>query len=388
MLFGMPMPLRPVQLLWLNLVSDGAPALALGLEKGDADIMKQPARSPKEPVINRDMAVGIGVVGIVDMIAILALFYLAIQRYPGHLEAAQTMAFVALCTSELIRAFAARSEYHSIFSIGFLSNRWMLAAVAGSFVLVLAVVYVPFLAPFFDAVPLTGDDWLLMLPFFFASPVAMELLKIYFRRRKASALDEARLSNAAAVSDSATPPDVTPAPQQLTGGKTMPKILVPVGGTGNDRFAVQNVIKRFMNNTALEVHLLNVQVPFSAYVARFSSRKSRHDYHREMAERALAPIRAMLDKFSIPYAVHTEVGDRAQVITDTARRLDCDEIVMATARKNSLTRLVESSVTDRVIELTSVPVEVIAGDAMAKWERYGIPAVIAAGIAMALAVAD
>ena len=59
MLFGMPMPLRPVQLLWLNLVSDGAPALALGLEKGDRDIMKQPARSPREHVINRDMAIGI-----------------------------------------------------------------------------------------------------------------------------------------------------------------------------------------------------------------------------------------------------------------------------------------------------------------------------------------
>ncbi len=96
----------------------------------------------------------------------------------------------------------------------------------------------------------------------------------------------------------------------------------------------------------------------------------------------------MLDKFSIPYAVHMEMGDRAQVITDTARRLHCDEIVMATARKNSLTRLVENSVTDRVIELTSVPVEVIAGDSMSKWERYGIPAAIAAGITMALAIAD
>ena len=71
MLFGLPIPLRPVQLLWLNLVSDGAPALALGLEKGDPDIMKQPPRPPKEPVINRDMAIGIGVVGVVDAIAIL-----------------------------------------------------------------------------------------------------------------------------------------------------------------------------------------------------------------------------------------------------------------------------------------------------------------------------
>lgn len=65
MLIGMPIPLRPTQLLWLNLVSDGAPALALGLEKGDSDIMAQPPRSPSEPVINREMAIGIGVVGLV-----------------------------------------------------------------------------------------------------------------------------------------------------------------------------------------------------------------------------------------------------------------------------------------------------------------------------------
>ena len=187
MLFGMPMPLRPVQLLWLNLVSDGAPALALGLEQGDRDIMRQPARSPREPVINRQMAAGIAVVGVVDMLAILGVFYLAMQLHPGHLEAAQTMAFVTLCTSELIRAFAARSELQSVFSIGLFSNRWMVAAVAVSFALVLAVVYVPFLAPFFDAVPLTSGDWLVMLPFFFMSPLAMELLKVYFRHARAGA---------------------------------------------------------------------------------------------------------------------------------------------------------------------------------------------------------
>jgi P-type Ca2+ transporter type 2C len=184
MLVGMPMPLRPVQLLWLNLVSDGAPALALGLEKGDDDIMKQPARSSREPVITRDMALGIGVVGIVDMLAILTVFYIGMQRHPDHLEAAQTMAFVALCLSELVRAFAARSEHYSVFSIGLFSNRWMVAATAVSFVLVLAVVYIPFLRPFFDTVPPTAGDWLVMLPFFFASPIAMELLKLFFRRRR------------------------------------------------------------------------------------------------------------------------------------------------------------------------------------------------------------
>lgn len=187
MLLGLPIPLRPVQLLWLNLVSDGAPALALGMEKGDPDIMKQAPRPPKEPVINRDMAIGISVIGVVDAIAILLVFYFALQRYPGHLEAAQTIAFATLCTSELIRAYTARSEYHSVFFIGVFSNKWMNWAVMASFLLVLAVVYVPFLNPFFDTVPLTLDDWLFMLPFFFASPIAMELVKLYFRQRTATA---------------------------------------------------------------------------------------------------------------------------------------------------------------------------------------------------------
>ena len=191
MLAGMPIPLRPVQLLWLNLVSDGAPALALGLEKGDPDVMKQPPRSPTEPVINRDMAIGIGVVSVVDALAILGVFYLALQRYPDHLAAAQTIAFATLCVSELIRAFTARSERHSVFSIGVFSNRWMVWAVGVSFLLVLTVIYVPFLRPFFDTVPLTVSDWLLMLPFFFASPVAMELIKVYFRKRMARSLSAA-----------------------------------------------------------------------------------------------------------------------------------------------------------------------------------------------------
>jgi nucleotide-binding universal stress UspA family protein len=96
----------------------------------------------------------------------------------------------------------------------------------------------------------------------------------------------------------------------------------------------------------------------------------------------------MLDRFSIPYATHTAVGERAKLITDLARRLRCDEIVMATARKNSLTRFVESSVTDKVLELTPVPVEIIAGDSMSKWERYGIPAAVAAAVAVVVAVED
>ncbi len=187
MLMGFPIPLKPIQLLWLNLVSDGAPALALGMEKGEPDIMKEPPRPPKEPVINADMAIGIAVVSVVDAIAILLVFYLGMQRYPGHpghIEAAQTMAFVTLCISELLRAFTARSEHHSLFSIGVFSNPWMVWATGASFLLVLLVTYLPFLQPFFDTIPLTLGDWLFMAPFFFASPIAMELVKVYLRFTK------------------------------------------------------------------------------------------------------------------------------------------------------------------------------------------------------------
>jgi len=389
MLFGLPIPLRPVQILWLNLVSDGAPALALGLEKGDPDIMKQQPRPPKEPVINRDMAIGIGVVALVDAIAILSAFYLGMQRYPGQLAAAQSIAFVTLCTSELIRAYTARAEYHSVFSIGVFSNKWMNWAVFASFLLVLAVVYVPFLRPFFDTVPLTLNDWLLMFPFFFASPIAMELLKAHFRRHSARRADTGQAPiPLAPVADF-----VQPAPAYasdlpgLTRGDTMLKVLIPVDGTPNCLFAVRHIIKQFMNNTAMEIHLLNVQPPFNKDITRFVSRNNVHDYHRERAENALAPVRQLLDKFGIPYGAHMEVGDRATCIAHTARRLRCDQIVMGTARKNSLTRLVENSVTNKVVEVTSLPVELIPGDAVSRWERYGIPAGMSALLALLVAAA-
>jgi Ca2+-transporting ATPase len=390
MLAGMPIPLRPVQLLWLNLVSDGAPALALGLEKGERDIMKHPPRSPSEPVINRDMALGIGVIGIVDAVAILTVFYLAMQRYPGHLEAAQTMAFVTLCTSEMIRAFTARSEYHSVFAIGVFSNRWMVWAVGVSFLLVLMVVYVPFLRPFFDTVPLTAGDWLFMLPFFFASPIAMELLKVYFRRRAAQAQGPAPelLSAASAVGSSRPSALRASFSQAHTGGNAMQRVLIPVDGSRNCEFAVKHVIKQFMNNTAMEVHLLHVRTPLSRHVARFLAPGRRHDFHRAEADNALAPVRQMLDNFGMPHSAHVELGDKAKVITDAARRLRCDQIVMSTARKSSLTRLVENSLTNRVLEMTQVPVEVIAGDAVSRFERYGIPAALVAALAAVLAAVD
>lgn len=168
----------------------------------------------------------------------------------------------------------------------------------------------------------------------------------------------------------------------------MLKLLVPVDGSRNSQFAVQHVVKQFMNNSAMEIHLLNVQSPFSRDVARFVSRKSLHDYHRDQAEKALGPARQLLDGYGIPYSAHSEVGDRAKAIADAARRLHCDQIVMSTARKNSLTRLIENSLTNKVLELTTVPVEVIAGDAVSGLERYGVPAALGTAAALLIFAAD
>ncbi|MFC1879277.1 calcium-translocating P-type ATPase, SERCA-type [Chloroflexota bacterium] len=183
MLAGLPIPLTPIQLLWLNLVTDGAPALALGLEKGDPDIMNHPPRPPKEPVINRNMQIGILVQAIVMTAAVLVAFVYGLNRFPDNLVAAQTVAFSTLVVSELLRAFTARSEFYALSKIGIFSNRWMLWAVLSSLLLLLAVVYVPFLQSFFGTVALSLQDWLVISPLMLLASIAAEITKAVLRRR-------------------------------------------------------------------------------------------------------------------------------------------------------------------------------------------------------------
>ncbi|MDY6873497.1 MAG: cation-translocating P-type ATPase [Chloroflexota bacterium] len=182
-LFGWPVPLTAIQLLWLNLVTDGAPALALGTEPGDPDIMDQSPRPPSEPIINNYMQIGI----LVQTIAITAvtLGAFAIGRFtdPDHAAFAETMAFVTLSISELLRAYTARSEYYPLLKIGLFKNKLMNWAVLGSLVLIMLVIYVPFLQPIFDTLPLGWAQWLEILPLILVPSIAAELTKTYLRKR-------------------------------------------------------------------------------------------------------------------------------------------------------------------------------------------------------------
>ncbi len=176
-LAGLPSPLTAIQLLWLNLVTDGAPALALGMEKGDPDTMDQPPRPPDEPVINRSMRLGIVLQTLAISGTTLGAYFIGLQAHPEQPKFAETMAFATLSFSELLRAFTARSERYPLLRIGLFSNRTMVYAVLSSVVLVVMVLYVPFLQTVFDTVTLGWAQWELMLPLIFVPAVVAELTK-------------------------------------------------------------------------------------------------------------------------------------------------------------------------------------------------------------------
>jgi YjbE family integral membrane protein len=168
----------------------------------------------------------------------------------------------------------------------------------------------------------------------------------------------------------------------MKGGTDMHRVLIPVDATGNSLKAVEHVVNRHAGDDGLEVHLVHVSTPLSLYVARFLKHGERESYHRAEAQKALEPAQALLNRFSVPYAAHAELGDKAETIHRIAQRLHADEIVMGTARKNSLTRVLEDSVTNRVIERATIPVDVIAGSEISSIEKIGLPASIGALFAL------
>jgi Ca2+-transporting ATPase len=179
---GLPSPLTAIQLLWLNLVTDGAPALALGAEKGDPDTMFQKPRPPKEPIINRLMQTRILIQTIAIAGVTLSAYLIGRSLYPGEQAISATMAFTTLSFSELVRAFTSRSERYPVLRIGLLGNKWMFYAVVSSLVLLLLTIYVPFLQPIFDTVPLAWEHWRIILPLLFVPAIVAEISKALMSR--------------------------------------------------------------------------------------------------------------------------------------------------------------------------------------------------------------
>lgn len=179
MLLGMEEPLKPIHLLWLNLVTDSLPALALGVEPGEPGIMDEKPRSKDDPIITKKMGVAIVLQSLAITVASLLAFYYATKLYPESITHARTIVFATLITSELLRAFSSRSFDRPIWKIGIKSNMKMVYAILISFSMLIAVLYIPFLHDIFDTFQLGFKDWEIVLSFAFIPFIIGELVKVF-----------------------------------------------------------------------------------------------------------------------------------------------------------------------------------------------------------------
>jgi len=155
LLMGWPLPMTAIMLLWINLVTDGLPALALSVDPNPKNLMAQSPKKASERIMNRSMVFNIFYMGILMAIAVLWLFAQGMKIYDGDLVHAQTIAFSGIILMELVRLYSIRSEYH----LGIFSNKWLVFAVLGSLALQFVVLYTP-LQQFFGVTPLVIKDWI------------------------------------------------------------------------------------------------------------------------------------------------------------------------------------------------------------------------------------
>ena len=181
-LLGLPLPLLPIQILWMNLVTDGIPALALAVDPKAPDLMKRPPRRPEARLLDGGRLLAIGGEGL--MLGLIALGAFSYSLYGLHqeIDQARTVAFTVMVVAQLVHVFNCRSERLSLFQLGVGTNRALVWAFLLSLVVQVAVLTVPAAAPIFKVASLPVEDWLLMgamgvLPF-----LIMEAIKLLRRR--------------------------------------------------------------------------------------------------------------------------------------------------------------------------------------------------------------
>ena len=181
LLVGWPLPLGALQILWLNMLTDVFPALALALEPSDPDVMAQPPRDPREPLMSRPFVWLISWQGTLLAGVTLAAFFVG-MRWDGAdgpgLRHAITISFMTLALAQVFHAFNARSRDHSAFTARLFTNGWLWTAVVACLLLQMAGVYVPLLQSVLQTVPLTLADWGLVLGCSLVPVGVVELVKL------------------------------------------------------------------------------------------------------------------------------------------------------------------------------------------------------------------
>ncbi|MCR1934606.1 calcium-transporting P-type ATPase, PMR1-type [Clostridium tepidum] len=182
-LLGWPAPLRPIHLLWVNLITDSLPALSLGIDPGDPSIMDEKPRDPKESLFAGGAGVSLILNGLLIGVLTLIAFEVGRIRYSDSLMHAQTMAFVVLSVSQLFHSFNMRHPKKSIFQLGFFTNKYLFVSVLFGILLQNMVIIIPFLASTFKVFKLTIQDWIFVCALSIVPLVVNEIIK-FFKRSK------------------------------------------------------------------------------------------------------------------------------------------------------------------------------------------------------------
>ncbi len=191
-LAGLPLPLTTLQILWMNLVTDGLPALALGVEKGEADAMRRRPYAPEESIFSRGLGRHMFTIGpFMGLVSFLLGYWGWATNHPGW----QTMVFTTLTLSQMFHALAVRSNSVSLFKQGLFSNKPLLGAVLLTTALQLALLYVPLLQGWFHTQPLAAPELLLCLAASATVLVAVEIEKWFIRRNTRVAISLLKNAN-------------------------------------------------------------------------------------------------------------------------------------------------------------------------------------------------
>jgi Ca2+-transporting ATPase len=181
-LLGLPLPLLPIHILWMNLVTDGIPALALAVDPKSPDLMKRRPRRPDAQLLDGKRLVAVGVEGLMLSVIALGAFVYSLYGWHQTVEEARTVAFTVIVVAQLVHAFNCRSERLSLFQVGLLTNRALLWAVLLSLVMQLAVLTLPSAQPIFKVAPLPIENWELMVAMVLLPLIIVEAAKWIKRR--------------------------------------------------------------------------------------------------------------------------------------------------------------------------------------------------------------
>ncbi|MFA6410333.1 MAG: HAD-IC family P-type ATPase [Candidatus Buchananbacteria bacterium] len=184
LILGLPLPILPAQIIWVNMIDDGFPSLALTLEKGDENVMTYKPRRKKDKLLDSEMKILIFGIGAMTNLILLGLFYYLLRTNIFDLTHIRTLIFSMLGTESLLYVFSCRNLRHSIFKSNHFSNPYLIGAVLIGLALQLLAVYQPFLQKIFETVSLGLNDWLIIIVLNLVQLAGVELVKYYFIVKK------------------------------------------------------------------------------------------------------------------------------------------------------------------------------------------------------------